>query len=95
MIRVAEGSISGMTTAKIAITVPEDVLEKARLSVRKGSARSLSAYISRAMEQKVMLDDLDSLLAEMLDASGGPLSASEKQEADAALGLSHKKRRAR
>ncbi len=93
--QVHEGSISGMTTAKIAITVPEDVLEKARRSVRKGSARSLSAYISRAMEQKVMLDDLDSLLVEMLASSGGPLSASEKHAADHALGLPVKQRRAR
>ena len=82
-----------MTTAKIAISVPEQILQKARRSMGKGNARSLSAYISHALEQQVMLDDLDSMLVEMLAASGGSLSASEVREADRALGLVPPKRR--
>jgi hypothetical protein len=87
--------MNGMTTAKIAITVPVQLLARARRSVRKGAARSLSAYISRAMEEKAMLDDLDALLVELLAGSGGPLSPSEVRRADRALGLPPALRRAR
>jgi hypothetical protein len=75
----------GMTTRKIAITVPEETLAKAQRAVKAGKAKSLSAYISRAMEDKQALDDLGSLLTELLRESGGPLSTREKRAADAAL----------
>lgn len=74
-----------MTTEKIAVTVPRELLRKARNAVRKGSARSLSAYISGALEQKTMLDELDELLERMLLESGGPLTPAEVRAADAAL----------
>jgi hypothetical protein len=77
--------ITGMTTQKIAITVPQETLASARRAVRAGRAESLSAYVSRALEQKTMLDDLDSLLKELLKESGGPLTASEKRHADSVL----------
>lgn len=70
---------------KIAVTVPQEILLKARRAVRKGEAGSLSAYVSTALRQKTMLDDLDALLAEMLMQSGGPLTAKEKRRANAAL----------
>lgn len=70
-----------MTTTKIAITVPERILVRARAAVRRGRARSLSAYVSAAIDQKVMLDDLDAMLEEMLAATGGPLTAAELEQA--------------
>jgi len=76
-----------MTTMKIAVTVPEETLQHARLQVRKGRARSLSAYVSAALDQKAMLDDLDELLVQLLEASGGPLTAKEQRRADVALGV--------
>lgn len=79
--------MNGMTTAKIAVTVPEETLQNARLQVRKGRARSLSAYVSAALDQKAMLDDLDEMLVQMLEASGGPLTAKERRTADVALGV--------
>ncbi|HEY1088863.1 MAG TPA: hypothetical protein VGE37_14260 [Archangium sp.] len=81
-----------MTTAKLAISLPTEVLEKARRSARRERASSLSAYISEAIEQKTSMDDLKHLLDEMLDATGGPLTAKERQAADRALGLGKKKR---
>ncbi len=86
--------MDGMTTQKIAVTIPQETLAGARRAVRSGKAKSLSAYVSRALEQKTMFDDLDSLLDELLRESGGPLTASEKRSADSILiGRAPSKRR--
>lgn len=77
--------MNGMTTSKIAITVPDDVLKRAKTAVRRGRAPNLSAYVSGAIRDKVLLDDLESMFEEMLAESGGPLSAEESARADAAL----------
>lgn len=74
-----------MTTAKIAVSVPSDVLARAKRAVRRGRARSLSAYVTRALDESTKLDDLSELLDEMLAESGGPLSAKEEAAADKAL----------
>lgn len=79
------GSIVGMTTAKIAVTVPEQVLRRARGAVRRGKARSLSAYVSAALVQKSMLDELGEMLEEMLARTGGPLTRAEERAADLLL----------
>ena len=75
-----------MTAEKIAITVPSETLKQARRAVDQGRANSLSAYISAAIDQKTMLDDLESMLTEMLEETGGPLRDIEKRRADRALG---------
>ena len=77
--------IKGMTTQKIAVTVPEKALANARRAVRAGKAKSLSAYVSRAIEQKTMSDDLDSLVEELLKETGGRLTAAEEVWADSIL----------
>jgi len=74
-----------MTTVKIAVTVPELVLRRARGAVRRGKARSLSAYVSAALVQKSMLDDLGEMLEEMLARTGGPLTKAEERAADLVL----------
>jgi hypothetical protein len=63
--------------------------------VRRGRAPSVSAYVTSALEEKVKLDDLSSLLAEMLEESGGPLTAAERRSADKALGIGRSPRRKR
>jgi Arc/MetJ-type ribon-helix-helix transcriptional regulator len=86
---------AGMTT-KIAISLPEPLVEQARKAVRTGRADSVSAYIAAALEQKSKLDELAELLDEMLAETGGPLSSAERAAADAALGVparSDKKRK--
>jgi Arc/MetJ-type ribon-helix-helix transcriptional regulator len=75
------------TMAKIAVSLPAALAERARKAVRKGRATSVSAYVAAALEEKAKLDDLASLLDEMLAESGGPLTAAERRAADEALGI--------
>jgi Arc/MetJ-type ribon-helix-helix transcriptional regulator len=75
------------STAKIAISLPKEVAEGARRAVRSGRAASVSAYVTAALEEKVKLDDLSGLLAEMLRESGGPLTSAERRAADRLLGV--------
>lgn len=77
--------MTGMTTSKIAVSLPNEILSRARRAVLRGRAPSMSAYVAAAMEQRAKLDDLDELLAEMLVPTGGPLSEEEKRAADEAL----------
>jgi len=63
----------------------------ARRAVQRGRARSVSAFIASAIEEKEKLHDLAALLDEMLAASGGPLTAAERRAADRALGISPRK----
>ena len=87
------GHTGGMTrTEKIAVSLPKQVAERARLAVRRGHAASVSAYVATALEEKVKLDDLSTLLAEMLEETGGPLTAAERRAADRELGVAGKSR---
>lgn len=85
--------MNGMTKAKVAVTLPPALLTRARRAVRAGRARSVSAYVTEALEEKAKLDDLADLLAEMLAETGGPLTARERRVADEALGASRRRRR--
>jgi len=80
---------------KLAVSLPKHVADRARRAVRRGYAASVSAYVAAALEEKVKLDDLSTLLQEMLAESGGPLTAAERRAADRALGLSAKRARGR
>jgi antitoxin ParD1/3/4 len=75
-----------MTTAKVAVSLPEELLAQAQRAVAEGRARSVSAYVAAAMAEKAKLDDLGSLLDEMLAETGGPLTARERKAADRVLG---------
>lgn len=68
--------------AKIAVTLPADLVEAARSAVQAGRASSVSAYVAGALEQRVKLDELDALLAEMLAETGGPMTDGERAEID-------------
>ena len=74
-----------MTTEKLAISIPSKVLAKARRAAKREKAPSLSAYISAAIEEKSTMDDLKHMLDEMLEATGGPLTAAERRAADRVL----------
>ncbi len=82
----------GMTASKIAVSLPTPLVARARRAVRRGRARSVSAYVAAALEEKARLDDLAELLDELLARTGGPLDAAEERAADEALGLAHEKR---
>lgn len=76
------------TAAKIAISLPAGLAQRARRAVRDGRAESLSAYVAQALEEKAKLDDLHALLEEMLEETGGPLTTAERKAADQVLGIS-------
>ena len=78
--------ISGMTTSKIAVSLPSELVEHAQRAVSEGRAASVSAYVARALREQAKLDDLASLLDEMLAETGGALTAVERKAADHALG---------
>ncbi|MDP9035231.1 MAG: toxin-antitoxin system antitoxin subunit [Myxococcota bacterium] len=82
-----------MTASKIAVSLPAPLVARARRAVRTGSARSVSAYVAAALEQKARLDDLAGLLVELLADTGGPLTGAEQRAADDALGLVPDRRR--
>ncbi len=76
----------GMTRLKIAVSLPPELVEQARAAVTAGRATSVSGYIASALEDRALLDDLATLLEEMLAETGGPLTADERAAADQALG---------
>lgn len=78
--------IGGMTKTKIAVSLPAELVAQANRAVSEGRASSVSAYVAEALEEKAKLDDLASLLDEMLAETGGPLTARERKAADRALG---------
>jgi Arc/MetJ-type ribon-helix-helix transcriptional regulator len=84
--------IDGMTKAKIAVTLPPALVTRAQDAVREGRAPSISAYVAAALEEKAKLDDLKSMLDEMLAETGGPLTDRECSAADAALGIAAEKK---
>jgi hypothetical protein len=47
----------------------------------------VSAYVTTALENQVQRDELEDMLEEMLERSGGPLTLVEKREADRVLGI--------
>jgi hypothetical protein len=83
------------TSAKIAISLPRRLAQRAQRAVRQGHASSVSAYVASALEEKVKLDELSTLLDEMLAESGGPLSAAERRAADRELRIRPVPRRRR
>jgi Arc/MetJ-type ribon-helix-helix transcriptional regulator len=80
-------------TAKLAISLPKPLADKARRAVRAGRAASVSAYVAKALEQKVIQDDLDAMLQEMLAETGGPLTAAEVRRAERDLGIKTRRRK--
>jgi Arc/MetJ-type ribon-helix-helix transcriptional regulator len=72
--------------ARVTVTVRREILAKAERQVKKGRAKSVSAWVDSAMEEKARREDLASLLAEM-KAESGPASAEEEAWARDVLGL--------
>jgi Arc/MetJ-type ribon-helix-helix transcriptional regulator len=62
-----------MTVEKVAVSLPPELLRRARLEVAAGRAPSLSAFVADALAAQLRTDSLDRLLAD-LDAEHGPVS---------------------
>ena len=66
-----------MTAAKIAVTVPAETLRLARKQVRSGHAKSLSALVTQALEEKVSRNELGEILDQMDLEFGKPDKAAQ------------------
>lgn len=67
-----------MTTAKVALTIPADVLAGARKQVKAGRARSLSAFVSEAVGERLRRDQLTAILDAMDAEHGRPNKAAAR-----------------
>jgi hypothetical protein len=68
----------GMTKAKIAITIDEDLLTEIRARVAGGASGSVSGFIERAVATSLDAEaEFDRLVDDVLEASGGPASPEE------------------
>lgn len=67
-----------MTTAKVALSIPSEVLAKAKKEVEKGRAKSLSAFVSEAVDDKLKRDELDAIL-DAMDAEHGEPNTEAKR----------------
>lgn len=64
-------SHTGVTT-KIAVSLPNELVDAARRAVTEGRSSSASAFITSAMADKTRFDDLEVLLADLAAESGPP-----------------------
>ena len=76
-----------MAVAKVALTIPADVLEAAKKEVKAGHAKSLSAFVSEAVDEKLRRDELAEVLDQM-DAKLGPPGKSARAWAKKVLARS-------
>lgn len=74
-------------TTKIAVSLPDDLVEAARQAVADGRAASVSAFVAEAMEEHGRYEQLSVLLSEMAAQAGAPTDA-DRVWARQALGLS-------
>lgn len=68
-------------TKKIAISLPDASLHKARSAVRQGKAANLSNYIARLIEEASATESFDAMIAAWIRESGA--SAAQVRAAEA------------
>lgn len=86
--------VNGMATEKITVTLKTEQVAAVRALIASGQAQSVSGFVQHAV--RVSLDDVagwGAMLAEALAETGGPLTPSEKEWADEALGIVKTSRR--
>jgi Arc/MetJ-type ribon-helix-helix transcriptional regulator len=67
-----------MTPSKVALTIPSEVLKEAKRQVAKGRAKSLSSFVSEALDDKLRRDELHAILEEMDRVEGEPRKAAKR-----------------
>lgn len=75
---------SDLTRVKIAISLPREQVAAAQRAVNAGRAASVSAYISRALEEQSNAESLSELVA-LMRSEDGPPSADDYAWADSVL----------
>ena len=66
-----------MTVSKVTVSLDPAVAARARRDVADGRATSVSAWLNDAARERMEQDDLAGVLAELFEATGGPVSAAE------------------
>jgi hypothetical protein len=74
-----------MNSAKVALSIPADLLEQAKAEVATGRAKNLSVFVSEALDQKLRRDELNTIL-DAMDAEYGPPNRAAKAWAKRVLG---------
>jgi hypothetical protein len=64
-----------MNSAKVALSMPAEVLRLAKKEVTSGRAKSLSSFVSEAVDEKLRRDELTAILDAMDVAHGKPTKA--------------------
>ena len=62
-------TLAAMRTERITVSLPADLVAEARRAVRRGTARSISAYVTEAVAAR---QDRERSLATLADLYGGP-----------------------
>jgi Arc/MetJ-type ribon-helix-helix transcriptional regulator len=67
-----------MTTTKVALSISSEAIARAKREVQSGRAKSLSAFVTEALEEKLERDDLAEIL-DAMDAEQGPPGKKARQ----------------
>ncbi len=79
-----------MTVTKVTVSLDPAVADRARRDVAAGRAKSVSSWLNEAAKAHVEAEDLEAVLAEMLDETGGPITADELAEAELRLSVAQR-----
>ena len=82
---------NGMTTRKIAITLPEEQVVEAKRAVTEGRARSVSAYVAEAVAARAESHGLQAYVDALIAEHGKP-TAEDYAWADAQLDTGKRRR---
>ncbi|MHB1738394.1 MAG: toxin-antitoxin system antitoxin subunit [Actinomycetes bacterium] len=72
-------------TTKIAVSLPDELVQAARQAVADGRATSVSAFVAAAMADRERTESLAALVADIIAEDGEP-SSEDYAWADRALG---------
>lgn len=80
-----------MTVAKLTVSLDPIVAERARRDVAEGRAKSISAWLNEAARARLEDQDLAAVLADLLEESGGPPTATELAHARERLAIAEQR----
>jgi Arc/MetJ-type ribon-helix-helix transcriptional regulator len=66
-----------MNSAKVALSMPAEVLRLAKKEVASGRAKSLSSFVTEAVDEKLRRGELTAILAAMDVEHGKPTKAAK------------------
>jgi Arc/MetJ-type ribon-helix-helix transcriptional regulator len=84
--------IAGVTTRRLAVTLPEELVATAQAAVADGQARSVSAYVAKALDAYAERQDLRTYVDGLIAEHGKP-SAEDYRWADEQIARTQSRRR--